>query len=97
MTFAGRPQTSSQSAADIDRKEIPKKKPHIPLSPAVLPSTEDTSTLKYLSILDTPLESAPFFIKHDEVIAGVRMPKYLPRDSEFITMVEWPLRPGDTR
>ena len=50
-----------------------------------------------LSILDTPLESAPAFIKHDEVIPGVRIPKYLPRDSKFIATVEWPLRPGDTR
>jgi hypothetical protein len=70
-----------------------KSTPHIPLSPAELPTSAATST----SILDTPLESAPVFIKHDEVIPRVRVPKYLPRDSVFIAMVEWPLRPGDTR
>ncbi len=63
-----------------------RQKPHIPLSPAELPTLAATST----SILDTPLESEPAFIEYDEVIPGVRVPKYLPRDSAFIAMVEVP-------
>jgi hypothetical protein len=85
IVFSSQPQRTS------------KRTPHIPLSPIDLPSSADTSTSEYLSILDTPLESEPAFIEYDEVIPGVRVPKYLPRDSAFIAMVEWPLRPGDTR
>ena len=58
------------------------------ITPLDAPTPADTDT----SILNTPV-----FIKHDEVIPGVRVPKYLPRDSKFIAMVEWPLRPGDSR
>ncbi len=85
MTFTGRPKTTNQRA------------PQIPLSPLDLPTSADTSTYEYISILETPHEPAPYFIKHDEVIPRVRVPKYLPRDSVFIAMIEWPLRPGDTR
>ena len=87
MTFTGRPKTPAQRA----------KKPNIPLSPVDLPSSAETNTLDYLSVLDTSLESTPVYIMQDEVVPGVRVPKYLPRDSVFIAMVEWPLRPGDTR
>lgn len=58
------------------------------ITPLDAPTPADTDT----SILNTPV-----FIKHDEVIPGVRVPKYLPRDSVFIAMVEWPLRLGDSR
>ncbi|WP_163340150.1 hypothetical protein [Desulfopila sp. IMCC35008] len=51
------------------------------------PSQEKRTPQIPLSILDTP---TPVFIKHDEVIPGVRVPKYLPRDSAFVAQVEWP-------
>lgn len=58
---------------------------------------EMTNTSGDLSIPDIPPESEPVFIKHGEVIPKFSVPKYLTRDNVFITMVEWPLRPGDTR
>ena len=45
MTFTGRPKTPEQRA----------KKPNIPLSPVDLPSSAETNTLDYLSVLDTSL------------------------------------------
>ncbi len=73
MTFTSRPEPTA---------------PHIPLSPLDIPTSDSTDTMKYLSILNAPLKSAPVFINHDEII---------PRDSKFIATVEWPLRPGDSR
>lgn len=97
MTFSGRTPRVQQSVAETETKKAVKKKPHIPLSPLDLPTTVNAGVAECLSILEEPLESPPVFIEHDEVIPGVKIPKYLPRDSVFITMVEWSLRPGDSR
>ena len=89
--------TPKQSQQKDSESEPQKKKPRIPLSVNDLLKEHSTDASDYLSILDTHIESPPVYIEEEAVMPGVRIPKYLPRNSEFVTMVEWPLRPGDSR
>ena len=85
------------TAKDLRRTLSNNKQPTLPLSPSQLPCSQESGTEEYLNILDEDIIPTARFILHDENIAGVRIPQKLPADSSFITMVEWSLRPGDTR
>ena len=85
------------SAKDQRRKLSKNKQPTLSLSPSQLPCSQENGTEEYLPILDKDVSPTARFILHDENIPGVRIPKRLPADSSFITMVEWALRPGDSR
>jgi hypothetical protein len=89
---------SRQKLEELGKKyghsPAPKDHPIFSEGPSIILSSRTPKQQQQkVSVLDTP----PAFIDHDEVIPGVKVPKYLPRDSVFIAMVEWPLRPGDTR
>jgi len=89
--------SASALAKDQRRKLSKGKQPTLPLSPSQLPQSQENGTEEYLTILDKDTSPTARFILHDENIPGVRIPRRLPPDSSFITMVEWALRPGDSR
>ncbi len=85
------------SAEGQRRNTARTKQPTLPLHPSQLPPSEEDSVDACLAILETPGKPVARYLQHDEEIPGIRIPKRSPKDSSFIAMVEWALRPGDSR
>jgi hypothetical protein len=69
-------------------------KPHLPLDLQDLPPPPSKDLLAFLPVLGQSLHAPPEVFFDDEPLGAPRTP---PRASGFVTVVEWPLRPGDTR
>ena len=71
------------------------KKPHLPLDLSELPPPPTEDIVPFLPVLGTrPLYPPEWCYEEDEAAdAGITPP----RNRGYITMVEWPIRPGHTR
>jgi hypothetical protein len=83
---------------ESQRRELARtKQPKLPLLPSEMPRSVEETVSNDLAILEKSSLPLALYIGLEEVIPGVKIPKRLPADSYYIVMVEWPLRPGDSR
>src|SRR4029450_8670962 len=70
------------------------KNPRVPLDLSELPPAPSKDVVAFLPVLERRPLYRPEWCYEDEAADDPTTP---PKNSGFITMVEWPLRPGDTR